>query len=471
MNFDVSGFLSLIPPALTIVLALVTRRVLPSLLCGIVAGNFLLASDAPWRTPFLAIDQMISVASDRDNLILIAFSVLMGGLISLIRVGRGFHAFAGAIEKLVGALTKRSVYAVTTVIGASLFLEVWSNVLVNGSASGSLYDRLKIARVRLAYFTHTLSICIVSIFVINSWGAYYMGLLQAQGVEEPFSFVLGSVPYMFYSWVSLGLVFIVMGTGLALGGMRRFDMAALEGGGAEAAARKQGGEEVEMQYTTVTPRLIYMIGPLITLVAAVFVSLIATGQGDIIAGDGGLSILYAVISASVVAGALLLLYGDVNLVDVEKTFVGGVSNFFDVALLIIFALTLGQLAKDLGTGAYIAQFVGGAFPGFSLPALVFLLGAIMSFATGTSYGTFAIMVPIALPLAVSTGVNPMLMFGAVISGGIFGDNTSPISDTTIMTSIGSRVAVVDHVRTQLPYALIAGVCGLLAFLAMGFVQR
>lgn len=460
------GWLSLIPPALTIALALFTQRVLPSLFLGVLAGHAILAFPRIARSPFLAIDQLLDVASNRDNMIIIAFSLAVGGLLALIRSGRGFEAFASAVERARAGFGRKTAFGVTGVIGAGMFLDNWSNILVNGATSAPLYDRLGISRARLAYFVHTISQCVVAMAVINGWGAFYMGLLAAQGVERPLAFVLGSVPFMLYNWIGLALVGVVMVTGLTFGPMRAYDAAAVRDPTVEAA-EPAVGEEAPSE--TVDARVSYMIAPLLTLLATVFIALYLTGDGDILAGDGGLSILYAVIAASAVAGGLLLFHRAYRAGEVEDRFIGGMARFFDVGLLIVLALAIADLTVTLGTGRYVASFITGAIPGFLAPALIFLTGALISFATGTSYGTYAILTPIALPIALQFGIDPRLMFGAIISGGLFGDIASPISDTTIMTSIGTEISVIDHVRTQLPYALVTAAAAVMGFVGLGAI--
>jgi len=453
------GALSLIPPLLTITLALYSKRVLPSLFAGILVAHLLLAPGNPLASPFYALDHFIRIATDPGNFLLILFSLMVGGLLQLIKDGQGFEAFAHLVAGKGGG--KRTTHGLTLGIASSMFLDVWSNVLVNGATNGPLFDRLGIARLRLAYYMHTVAIAVVSMAVLNGWGAFYMGLLKAQGEAAPFAFIVASIPYMIYNWLAILLVIVVMITGVAMGPMRKADLAAREAL-TERLSRQASGEQ-----SPPSIRSLVMIIPILLLVLTVFIALWQSGGGDILAGDASLSITYGVLVASAAAALLLLLLCRKSFVEVEESFVTGMSRFFDVGILIVFALALGELVKQMGTGVYIAELAGASFPVFVLPAVIFLLGAIMSFATGTSYGTFSIMVPIALPLAQISGIDPHLMFGAVISGGLFGDNSSPISDTSIMTSIGAEVKVVEHVATQLPYTLFTAALACIGFIILG----
>lgn len=460
---DGIGWLSLVPPCLAITLALWKKRVLPALFLGVLSSQVVLHLDNFYIAPFATLDHMVKISGDPGNLKIIFFSLMMGGFLKLIKDGNGFRAFAHAVERHRKNFGPKTAYSITSVLGITLFLEGWSNFLINSTVVAPLYDRLKISRQRMAYFVHTIGICVVAMVPINGWAAFYMGLLRGQGVERPFELLLSSIPFMLYCWVSLILVFIVMATGLTIGPMRHFE---------ERAAQSQLGEESEEEETPngVTPRLIYMIAPVLTLIATVVASLYLTGSGSIADGDGSGSILYAVTIASVVIAGLLVFYKAYGLLEIEKRYVQGMAEFFDVGVLIVLALTLGDLCKLMGTGVFVGQLALGVLPVELMPALIFVLGAGISFATGTSYGTFSILTPIAIPLAIATGINPALMFGACIAGGLWGDNCSPISDSTIVTSVGSRVAVIDHVRTQLPYALLAGIATLLGFVLLGYLM-
>lgn len=451
------GWLSLIPPLVTIILALWTKRVLPSLFAGILIAQLLLNLGEPLATPFIAIDHFVEISTNKGNFLLILFSLMVGGLLQLIRDGKGFEGFAAMVASRGGG--HRTSHGLTLGIATSMFLDVWSNVLVNGATNGPLFDRLKLSRLRLAYYMHTVAISVVAMAVLNGWGAFYMGLLTAQGVASPFAFIVASIPYMLYNWFAIALVLIVMVSGLAIGPMKSADQAALSITNIEHSH--------EQNEPARPSQSVFMIVPLILLVTTVFTSLYISGKGDIFAGDASLGITYGVLIASVAAATLLLVVANKKFMEVEESYVSGMSRFFDVAILIVFALALGELVKEMGTGTFISQIAGASFPTFVLPALVFILGAVMSFATGTSYGTFSIMVPIALPMAFATGIDPHLMFGAVISGGLFGDNSSPISDTSIMTSIGAEVKVIDHVATQLPYTLLTATVAFTGFILLG----
>jgi Na+/H+ antiporter NhaC len=452
------GWLSIVPPALAIGVALIFRRVLPALSIGVLCAVIIQNLETPHLAPARAIDHLVAVITDPDSARLIVFSVLIGGLLQLMRDSRGFDAFVAAIQRFRGAHERRTTFGLTWLIGATLILETYSNVLINGATVGPLYDRLGLSRVRLAYFIHTIGINVVALVLINSWGAFYLALIAAQQVPNPMQFLVRAAPYALYCWISLIVVALVMRTGFTIGPLR-----ALEADSTFQAPPTQPASGDPRH----SPRVRYMIVPILTLVGGVLLSLWATGAGSIMAGNGSVSVLYALAGALVVTAALMRIDRIFTSSEIEKKIIEGSARFLDVGFLIVLALALGRLTQELGVGAFIAQSLQDSLRVELIPALVFSLAAVMSFATGTSYGTFSIVTPIALPVGVATGISPELLFGCCIAGGVFGDNTSPISDTSIVTSVAANVSVLDHVRTQLPYALIAAALSICGYLVLG----
>jgi Na+/H+ antiporter NhaC len=456
------GWASLIPPLVAIALAFLTKRILSSLLAGVVAAVVLLHLNQPWVAPFATLDYMVKVACNPDNLELIAFSLVVGSLLKLIRDANGFAAFAHALEHARGTYGRKTVFGLTFALSSVVFLECWSNILISGATMAPLYDRLGISRQRLAYFIHTIGLNTVAMIVINGWGAFYMSVLRAQNTPNPFRLIVSALPYNLYSWVSLALVIVVMVTGLSIGPMRQYDKAAAEKGSDHVDADEIG--DTAPLESTVKPRLSYLIAPVATLVVTMVTSLYITGHGDITQGAGSPSILYAATLATGVIAIQLMAGRIFTFVQIEEKCLAGMREFFDVSLLIVIALSLGGLCKEVGAGLFISQLVQAALPPLVVPVGVFVLGSVMSFATGTSYGTLAIMVPLVLPMASATGLPAPLLFAACLSGAIFGDNTSPINDNSIITSMASGATVLEHVRTQMPYALIAA-----GISAVGFI--
>ena len=220
----------------------------------------------------------------------------------------------------------------------------------------------------------------------------------------------------------------------------------------------------------VIPRASNMLLPLIAMIAALPMGLYITGKGDLAAGSGSTSVLWAVFIALAVSWMLALLRRSHSVEQLSGFFLKGASGLMPVAIILLLSIALGDVAKQLQAGQYIASVVQGTFPIALLVPLVFMVSAAISFSVGSSWGTFAIMIPIVLPVAASLDLPSALMLAAVLSGAIFGDHASPISDTTIVASMAAATDHIDHVRTQLPYALFAGFLSLLGFTIMGFTS-
>jgi len=200
------------------------------------------------------------------------------------------------------------------------------------------------------------------------------------------------------------------------------------------------------------------------------ISLAVTGEGSMLKGDGTASVFYAALAAIAVLALMVQFRPKAERPSIEKSVYSGIGDFVEVGILLALALTLGSLCKEMGTGVYIAGLAQGNVPTFLMPLIFFFVGCLISFATGTSYGTFSIMVPLAVPVAQTMNIPLPLMFAACISGGVFGDNTSPFSDTSVITAISAKTGVVEHVETQLPYALISASFAGVMFVVAGLLM-
>ncbi len=459
------GLISVLPPLLALVLALWKKRIIPALLAGGLTGVLIL-STSRWGFFFEYLDQVIRVSGERSNLQLILFGVFVGGLIKLMERAGGFDGMIRSLERLK-LKTRGHVYGLTWLIGLFMLLENYSNIMVNGTTVGPLYDRLGISREKMAYFLHSISINFIALIVINSWGAFYMTLLSGQGVERPFEVVLQAMPLNFYCIISLIMVVLTMVFGWNFGAMRRAEgQEGRKAGGQEG--KKAEGQEGHMNRNGHFSAL-YVLIPVVVMVATMLISLVVTGKGSLVRGDGTASVFYAVIIAILVLVVMVLFIPRRDRPPIQKTLYAGLGEFVEVGILLALALTLGALRKQLGTGQYIAGLAEGNVPVFLMPALFFLVSCLISFSTGTSYGTFSIMVPLAIPVALAMEIPVPLMFAACISGGVFGDNTSPFSDTSVITGVSAKIDVVRHVETQLPYALISASVAIVLFVVAGLL--
>jgi len=234
----------------------------------------------------------------------------------------------------------------------------------------------------------------------------------------------------------------------------------------DVSAEQQDVEESEADI----PSAWLMALPILAMIFMMPIGLYVTGDGDIIKGSGSVSVLWSVSFAILVAWVMTLIKGDCSLGELMQDFLKGAGALLPIAAILLLALALGDVARTLGTGTYVANLVGENIPMIFLAPLVFLVSAFIAFSVGSSWGTFAIMIPIAVPMATTLGLPVPLLLGAAVSGAIFGDHASPISDTTVVASMAAATDHIDHVRTQLPYALLAAGIAALGFLIAGLLQ-
>jgi tetracycline resistance efflux pump len=461
------GILSLLPPVLAVGLAIWKKQLLPSIFAGIWLGEMVLSHGRVFSAFVASFEACLKSLGDKVNLQIILFSLLAGSFLGLIKESNGIAGFINWFEKMKIFRGRRTAFPLTFLLNVSIFVDSWSSMLVAGSIMRPIYSRLKISRERLAYFLHTTSLNFVAIVVLNSWGAYYMSLLRAQNYENPFALIVKSIPFNYYCLASLILVMIVMATDLTIGPMKKAEKRALEAAGESAEEKIKAGSGIQPSREKIAPRASNLVLPLVTLITLVFVGLYISGDGDIIKGSGAAALFYAAGVTIILSSILYLARRTFKFQEIVDIIFKGMGDLLPIAALLVFALALGGVCRGLGTGVYLAELVKHNFPVFLLPAIIFAISCVISFATGTSYGTFAIMIPIAMPMAIAAGVNQPLMFGACISGGVFGDNCSPLSDTSIIASMVSETNVIDHVKTQIPYALISASIALVIFLIVG----
>ena len=489
------GFLSLVPPLLAVVLAIATRQVYISLVAGIVAGQVVLGS-GPLDIFLSTLQRFVAVFEDNGSTRTILFSCLVGALILLMQRSGGVAGFIAAVQRSLdrrsAAGAHKQVQLLTWATGVIVFVESSISVLTVGTLFRPIFDKMGISREKLAYIADSSSAPVCILLPLNAWGAFVMGLLGQNGVAEPLGMFVRSMGYAFYPIAALILVPLVILFGWDLGGMAKAE-ARVRGGG---PLIKDGGVAMTATELTETevkpgaaPRAINMLLPIATMVAMMPVFLGVTGWADAAAaagpddgfwailgsalgqGSGSTSVLAAVTVALVVSYVLYKGQGLLGVREMADLTLKGLSAMLPLALLMLFAFAISALCKDLGTGLYVASVAKGALAGWVAPMLLFLLSGFMAFSTGTSWGTFGIMVPIALPVAAAMGIDPAVGLAAVLGGGVFGDHSSPISDTTILASMASATDHVDHVRTQLPYVMIAGAVAVAGYVVVGVLYQ
>jgi len=479
---DTYGLLSLFPPIIAIGLALWTRQVFLSLLIGIWIGFVILAGGNPVSGSFATIDGLVAVFKDAGNTRIIIFTLVVGALISLIQRSGGVQGF---INRLLGWLEKSNdkansrgqrqrVELMALFTGVILFIESNISILTVGTLYRPVFDKLKIPREKLAYIADSSSAPSCILLPFNAWGAFITGLLIAQGMENAFGELLKATLFNFYPMLVIATLIFVILSGRDIGEMKtaenrgallREGAVPMIGEQASSVAMKEG----------LIPLARNMIIPIATMVILMPTFLIMTGWTDgeaspfkaLQSGSGSKSVLYATSFACALAIIIYKLNGVLSIRESFDLSLKGMSGMVPLAILMVLAFTIGSLCKELGTGLYVAETAKLYISPALVPALVFLVSCFVAFSTGTSWGTFAIMIAIAVPLAQGMDTNISLAIAAALGGGIFGDHCSPTSDTSIITSMATANDHIDHIRTQLPYALIGGGLTTALYLILG----
>ncbi len=455
------GIVSIIIPLFTIAAAIITKDVVISLLGGAFFGLLVLngysATDA-----FVALfDGIVTLFAEGWIVKTILFVVLVGSIMEMLNR-------SGAVDEFVEFLSQKAqkidsptgAMLLAYIIGLVIFIESSITVMVASIVAKPLCDKNGVSREKLAYICDSTSAPVCTMIPLNGWGALLLGLITssiASGViqGDAIGILLQALLLNFYAIFAIVIVLLVILKDINIGPMK------------EAKPRTYTPVLYDAQSN---PRPWSMILPLIVLVGAVFAGLYLTGNGDIFKGSGSTSVYYAVISTLIFLYIYFVSTKRITHKGYFEALYKGLGDMIPIAIVVILAFLIGKVIGELGTAAYMASTLDGTISPVFIPVLVFLLSGIMAFATGTSWGTFSVMMPIALALGGAMDISSALMAATVISGGVFGDHASPISDTTIISSMAAGCDNMDHVRTQLPYALITALLAAIAFLIAGFVQ-
>ncbi len=466
----------LLPPVIAIFLALWTRRVYLSLLAGLWVGTIILAGGNPIRGLGELAAQLVAVFEDAGNTRIIFFCLLVGGLIALMQASGGVRGFVAWAQRRGWGTSRRGAELLAWAVGMVVFVESNITSLTVGAVSRPLFDKLKLPREKLAFYCDATSAPVCMSLPLNGWGAYLLGLLAAQGIADgaAVSLLAQSLLFNFFSIGAIVFALVLAWTGWGFGSMKRAEARAAQTGALTRPGSKPliADELAGIEPLPNAPRLARdLMIPLFVMVGMIFVGLYVTGAGNIMQGSGSTAVLWAVGAAVIVAMALYALprggRSAMPIGDAMDQVLKGSSGMVGVTFLVVLAFALGRVAREMEMGAYVAGLLDAGGPAWWMPAAVFLIGGFVSFALGSSWTGFALLLPIALPLAEGGGISAPLMVGAVLSGGVFGDYASPLSDTSIISSMSAACDHIDHVRSQMPYALVVAGATLLAYVAAG----
>jgi len=488
------GLLSIIPPLLAILMALIFRQVIVSLIFGVYIGAVFIYNYNPLTALLRLIDKyIISAVSDTSHIQIIVFTLLFGGVIGLISKSGGTRGIANVITRF--AKNRKSTMISSWLAGLVIFFDDYANTLIVGNLMRPVTDRMKISREKLSFIVDATAAPVASVFIISSWIGFEVGLIQ-DGLKmigsdaDGYSTFLATIPYRFYPIAMLFFVFIISYFQRDFGPMFKAERRAqIEGKVSNRADSNQksldefseifGNEEKAKWYNGIIPIFIIIFGTIIGLVYTGINSLQEQGftnygMREIISNsDSYLALLWSSFTACIVSAIMILTQKIMSLSETFDAWFIGIRSMLLAIIILTLAWSIGAITVEMKTADYIISLIGGDISPHYLPVLIFIIAAITSFATGTSWGTMAIMMPIVIPLAHSVaGLNNLIpadstiilygVISSVLAGSVFGDHCSPISDTTILSSIASGCNHVDHVRTQLPYALVvAFVCILL----------
>ena len=465
--------LALLPPVIAIALALLTKEVYSSLFVGILAGSLIYTNWNPWNMVLNTFDVMISKICDSWNVGILIFLVLLGMMVSMINKAGGSAAYGRWAAKRIR--NKSGALISTSVLGMMIFIDDYFNCLTVGSVMRPVTDKFKISREKLAYIIDATAAPVCIIAPISSWAAA-VSSVAPEG--EGLSLFISSIPYNLYALLTLFTVIFMAKLGLDFGKMKTCEQNADLGIGYPENENTAAAENTR-------GTVLDLILPILTLIVSCVLTMIYTGgffdpeSGvymnfvDAFAGcDASMGLVLGSFFALAVTFLLYLPRKVITFKQFADSFVDGFRAMVSSILILIFAWTLSGVTNQLGAKVFVAELVRGAAGGLAnfLPAIIFLIGCFLAFSTGTSWGTFGVLLPIVCAVFPS-GELMIISVAACLAGAVCGDHCSPISDTTIMASAGADCNHIAHVNTQLPYALTVAGVTFVGYILAGFVQN
>ena len=469
-------FWSLVPPLVAIALALITKEVYSSLFVGILVGA-LFYSNFSFEGTVLHVFQggMISVLTSAYNMGILIFLVILGAMVCLMNRAGGSAAFGRWASKRIK--TRAGAELATIVLGVLIFIDDYFNCLTVGSVMRPVTDKHNVSRAKLAYLIDATAAPVCIIAPISSWAAAVSGFVEG---EDGISLFVRAIPYNFYALLTIFMMVAMVLMKVEFGPMGVHETNALKGDIYTTASRPYANTEEDANGNP-RGKVIDLLIPIICLVVCCVIGMIYTGGffsgADFVTAfsqsDASVGLVLGSFFALIITIVLYMVRRVMNFRDCLACLPDGVKAMVPAILILTFAWTLKAMTDSLGASEFVAGVVKASAGGFMnfLPAIIFVIGAVIAFATGTSWGTFGILIPIVVN--VFSGTNHELMIisiSACMAGAVCGDHCSPISDTTIMASAGAQCDHVNHVSTQLPYAMVAALVSFLSYIVAGFVQ-
>ena len=492
----IPGWVSLLPPVFAILLAFLLRSVIPALFVGLLVGawavngmTFSGGVSGYFETVSIYI---VNTSIDHSHMTIIAFTFLIGGMIGIISKNGGMVGIVRRITPF--ASSPRRGQGVVAMLGLAIFFDDYSNTMIVGNATRPMADRLRISREKLAYLVDSTAAPVSTIAIITTWIGFQVGLIDSaiQGLEgidaTPYVLFLNSIPYSFYPFLALFFVFLVVYTGKDFGPMYKAEMRARSGGenngsGGEGPVADSGDD---FRHKAGVPfRAVNAVLPIATMILTVIFGLYISGEGETItdiigSADSYLVLIWASLLGCTVAATLTLSQGILTLNETVEAWMVGARFMLTGLVLLVMAWAVADVAMVLQTAPYLISVLGDSLSPETLPAIIFVLAAATAFASGSSWGVMAILMPLVIPLCwavlqshgVADANHMHILYSSiacVLTGAVWADHCSPISDTTVLSSLATGCDHMEHVRTQLPYALIGGLAAvLIGVLPAGF---
>jgi Na+/H+ antiporter NhaC len=484
----IPAWVSVLPAVVAIFIALTLRNVVPALLLGLWLGATALQSFTLKGAGLGLLDSfqvfVRGALADSDRASIVLFTMMIGGMVGIITRNGGMASIVLSIVSR--AKTAIGGQVAVWLMGLMIFFDDYSNTLVVGNTARSLTDHLKISREKLAYIVDSTAAPVACIALITTWIGYQIGLIdQSLGMidgladEQAYSVFIQSIPYSFYPILAIIFVLMISSTGLDFGPMYKAEVRARNGQvkpKSDEALPALEGEELTPK-DNIPLRAFNAFIPIIVMIVALGASLVLLGEGDTLTAvlettEPYKAMMYSSFVGVLVAASLTIGQRILSVHETIDAWYGGLRATLFGMIILVLAWSLSDVTAELNTASFLVTLLAGALPVALIPAIAFILAAITAFTTGTSWGTMAILMPLVIPLAwavmtVSGIADPSGMHilyssvASVLAGAVWGDHCSPISDTTVLSSIASGCNHIEHVRTQLPYALLVGVAAIL----------
>jgi len=480
----IPGWTSLLPPVVAILLAFLLRSVIPALFVGLLVGAWAI-NGMTWSGAVSGFFETVSIyiintSVDHDHMTIIAFSLLIGGMIGVISRNGGM---VGIVRRIMPfASTPRRGQGVIALLGLAIFFDDYSNTMIVGNATRPMSDKLRISREKLAYLVDSTAAPVSTIAIITTWIGFQVGLIDKaiEGLEgiggSPYVIFLNTIPYSFYPFLAIFFVFVVVYTGKDFGPMYKAEMRARKSGevlnsDSTGTTDKSGDDFYHKK--GIPCRAVNAILPIVTMILSVVFGLYISGEGetltDIIgSADAYIVLIWASLLGCLVAATLSLSQRILTLNETVEAWMVGARFMLTGLVLLVMAWAVADVATVLQTAPYLIDLLGDSLNPYTLPAIIFLLAAVTAFASGSSWGVMAILMPLVIPLCwavlqnhgIADAEHMHILYSSiacVLTGSVWADHCSPISDTTVLSSLATGC---DHMD-QLPYALMGGIVALM----------